>query len=58
MPVLDARALTTDPKGVALLRDVLRRDQTAKDSNKDDRKAVSRFAKRRRAIPSGFPQTA
>jgi hypothetical protein len=29
MPVLDAKALKTDPEGTALLRDVLRRDKTA-----------------------------
>jgi hypothetical protein len=32
MPVLDAKALRTDPKGLAFLRDVLRREQAPQEA--------------------------
>ena len=48
MPVLDAKALKTDPKGLAFLRDVLR---PAADTSAPKNMATERASTRRRKLP-------
>lgn len=48
MPVLDAKALKTDPKGLAFLRDVLR---PAADTSAQKNAASDRAAMRHRKMP-------
>ncbi len=48
MPVLDAKALKTDPKGLAFLRDVLR---PAADTSAEKNLATERASTRRRKLP-------
>ena len=49
MPVLDAKALKTDPEGLAFLRDVLR--PAAADTPAQKFAASARAAMRRRKLP-------
>lgn len=49
MPVLDAKALKTDPKGLAFLRDVLR--PAATGSQKNVAAASRGLSSRRRKLP-------
>ena len=48
MPVLDAKALNTDPKGLAFLRDILR---PAADTSAEKNVASQRATARRRRVP-------
>ena len=48
MPVLDAKALKSDPKGLAFLRDVLR---PSADTSGEKNLASQRAATRRRKLP-------
>ncbi len=54
MPVLDAKALKTDPEGLAFLRDVLRPAGTGAEKPAAPLAAVSR-PRRKAAKPASLP---
>ena len=53
MPVLDAKALKTDPKGLEFLRDVLR---PGPDTGSDKNAATQRASTRRRKLPESIAE--
>jgi hypothetical protein len=50
MPVLDARALRIDRKGLAFLREVLRRDRMSRSAVAEERKPAKRVQSRQDGV--------